>query len=148
MSADAAIGLLVTASLSFLIFGLIIALSRYGGWSRLADRYPARRASPKPATRFGYATFHGWVGYNGCIILAADAEGLHVRTWPLLALIHAPIFIPWEQVQEIVPESRGAFQRYRIKTIGAHEVTFALQAGTFAHARDVARRAGVRGDYG
>ena len=148
MSADTAIGLLLIASLPLLLFGIITGFSRYAGWSRLADRYPARRASPTPATRFGYAAFHGWVGYNGCIILAADDEGLYVRTWPFLALLHAPIFIPWGQVQEIVPESRGAFLRYRIKTIGASEVTFALRAGTFAHARDAARRAGVRGDYG
>jgi len=131
-----------------LIFGTLFALSRYGGWSRLSDRYPSRGRFPKPATHVGYAAFRGWVGYNGCIVLAADDAGLHIRTWPVFSLVHAPIFIPWGQVLEIVPERRGAFRRYRIKTIGASEVTFALLAGTFAHARDAARRAGVRGDYG
>ncbi len=151
MSREATIGLV--ASFGFFVgmaaffFGIIFALSRYCGWSRLADRYPARGVFPKSATHFGYAAFRGWVGYNGCIILAADEAGLHVRTWPVFSLVNAPIFIPWGQVQKIVPESCGPFQRYRIKTIGASEVRFALRAGTFAHAREAAHRAGVRGDY-
>ena len=103
MSTDAAVGLLVAASIPILLFGTLFALSRYGGWSQLADRYPARGAAPTPATRFGYAAFRGWVGYNGCIVLAADDTGLHIRTWPFFSLVHAAILIPWGQVLEIVP---------------------------------------------
>jgi hypothetical protein len=127
---------------------VICLLSRYGGWSTLAERYPLRGPFPKPKKWFGFGVFRGWVGYNGAIILASDETGLYLRGLPvLLSFCHAPIYIPWSEVREIEPPSGGGGGGYRIRTLQAPEVDFALLPGTFAVIREDAKRAGVPGDY-
>jgi hypothetical protein len=127
---------------------IIFVLSRYGGWSTLAERYPLRGPFPRPRTCFGFGVFRGWVGYNGAIIVASDAGGLYLRGWPvLLSFCHAPIHIPWSEIQQIETRSGRCGEAYRIRTLQAPEVDFALRPQTFALVREDAKRAGVAGSY-
>lgn len=83
------------------------------------------------------------MGYNGALIVASDDRGLSLRATPLLlSWCHPPIFIPWSEIQRIEPTSRGD-KVYRIHTIQAPEVDFALRPETFALIREDAKRAGV-----
>lgn len=127
--------------------GVIYLIARTGGWHALAARYPLRGRFPRPGTRFGFGVFHGWVGYNGALIVAGDERGLYLRATPvLLSWCHPPIFIPWSEIRKIEPSS--SWDRvYRIHTVRAPEVEFALRPGTFAVVREEAKRAGVPGDY-
>jgi hypothetical protein len=147
MSRDRTI--LLVLALDIAIPGAIICLlSRYGGWSSLAERYPLRGPFPRPKTRFGFGVFRRWVGYNGAIIVASDPGGLYLRGWPvLLSFCHAPIYIPWSEVQEVEPLSGRFDGGYRIRTAQAPEVEFALRPQTFALVREDAKRAGVPGSY-
>jgi hypothetical protein len=127
---------------------LIFLFSRYGGWSTLAERYPLHGPFPKPKTRFGFGVFRGWVGYNGGIIVASDESGLYLRAMPvILSFCHPPIYIPWSEIQEIEPPSGRFGGGYRIHTVQAPQVDFALRPGTFDLIREDAKRAGVPGNY-
>jgi hypothetical protein len=127
--------------------GIIYLIARTSGWNTLAERYPLRSPFPRPRTRFGFGVFHGWVGYNGALIVASDEAGLYLRATPvLLSWCHPPIFIPWSEIAKIEQIS-GWEKVYRLHTLQAPEVDFALLAGTFAVIREDARRAGVPGDY-
>lgn len=127
--------------------GLIYLIARTGGWHALAKRYPLRGPFPPPRTRFGYGVFHGWMGYNGALIVASDELGLYLRATPvLLSWCHPPIYIPWSEIERIELTS-GWDKAYRIRTLQAPEVNFALRPGTFAHIREDAKRAGVPGEY-
>jgi hypothetical protein len=144
---DSAAVAIVVASFA-LVPVLMFAISRFSGWALLAERYPLYGAFPKPKVRLGYGVFRGWVGYNGGIIVGADPTGLYLRAMPvILSFCHAPIHVPWGDVTEIEPPSGLFGSGYRIRTVRAREVDFALRAGTFAAIREDARQAGVPGRY-
>jgi hypothetical protein len=127
---------------------VLIVLSRYSGWNRLAEHYPGDRDFPRAAKWMGYGVFRGWVGYNGGIIVASDASGLYLRTWPiLLSFCHRRIYIPWSEVAGIEKRSLWSGPVLAIRTRRAREVDFALRPSTFAVVRDHAKAAEVPGDY-
>ena len=127
---------------------IIVAISRYSGWNLLAEHYPASGDFPRPSKWMGYGVFRGWVGYNGGLIVASDASGLYLRTWPiLLSFCHRRIFIPWSGITGIEERSGWSGVVVAIRTRRATEVDFALRPGTFAVVRDHAKAAGVPGDY-
>jgi len=70
---------------------LMLGFAWLSGCRRLAARYPGTTSAPAPRTRFGYAVFRGWIGYNGGRVLTADARGLYVSAMPIvLAPWHPP----------------------------------------------------------
>jgi hypothetical protein len=128
--------------------GIIYFFSRTSGWQTLAEHYPLRGSFPKPKVWMGYGVFHGWIGYNGGIVVASDEAGLYLRAMPVvLSFCHDPIFIPWTEVTRIVKEEGLLAQGYRIMTVKAPDVRFALRPSTFDAVREDARAAGVSGDY-
>jgi hypothetical protein len=120
-------------------------LARAGGWTILAERYPASPPMPRPRTRFGYAIFAGWVGYNGALVVGSDGSGLFLSVWPLLAWAHPPVFIPWTEVERIEHRRRFAVRLHEIHVRRAPEVRFALRDRTYALVRDDAAAARVPG---
>jgi len=127
---------------------VIFAISRASGWNTLAARYPLRGEFPRPKVRMGYGVFRGWIGYNGAIIVASDASGLYLRAIPVvLSFCHDPIFIPWLQVTRITRERGLLSNGFRIETLLAPEVRFALRPWTFRAVREDAKAAGVGGEF-
>jgi len=125
--------------------GLIMAFSRLSGWKTLSDRYPCRTELPERRRRFGYGVFRGWIGYNGGLVVSADARGFYLAAMSvLLSFCHAPIFIPWSEVTEIRRRRIWLRTCYQISARRAPEVDFALRRGTFAFVAPFAERAGVR----
>lgn len=131
-----------------LAVGIIYLISRTSGWQTLAAHYPLRGPFPTPKVRLGYGVFRGWIGYNGAIIVGSEASGLYLRAMPvLLSWCHDPIFIPWTEVRRIERERGVLADGYRIQTMQAAEIRFALRPSTFSAVRADAHRAGVEGDY-
>jgi hypothetical protein len=123
---------------------LMWGFSRLSGWRVLAERYPLRGAAPAPRTRLGYGVFRGWIGYNGGLVLGADARGLYVSAMPVvLAPWHPPIFIPWPEIAEFRARRIMWSRCYGIRLRGAPEVDFALRQRTFERVRADAQRAHV-----
>ncbi len=73
-------------------------ISRIGGWSRLAARFPAK---DRPSgTRFGMQAGRvGHAKYGGCLTLHTSADGLYLSVWPLFRIGHPPLFIPWNAIR-------------------------------------------------
>jgi hypothetical protein len=139
--------LLLVAGLAVPV-ALIFVLSRAAGWPILADRYPAPAERPRPLVRLGYGVFRGWIGYNGGLVVSADESGLYLSAMPVvLSWCHAPVCIPWAEIQEIRPGKRLFATVYEIHTVGAPEVDMALRAATFAPVRRFAAAAKVPGSY-
>jgi hypothetical protein len=141
-----AVLLVVLAPLAVLLFVLVLlgALSRLSGWSRLADAYPGRAQAARPRRRWGYAVFRGWIGYNGCLVVAADERGMDIAGMPLLLTFgHPPIYIPWSEVIQIRWRRILWMPCYGIRTRRAPEVDFALHRRTFEFVRPQALRAQI-----
>jgi hypothetical protein len=136
--------LLVLCLVPFLLLPLIsFALSRMSGWAVLAQRYPGSGEPPQPRLRLGYGVFRGWCGYNGCLIVSADQRGLFLSVWPILAIGHASIHIPWTEVREIRRASLWGRSIYRLITAQAPDVDFALLGRAWEFVRPQAEAARV-----
>ena len=122
--------------------GVIVAISRFSGWSLLAEHYPGYGDFPRPARWMGYGVFRGWLGYNGGIVVASNARGLYLRATPvILSFCHRRIFIPWSEIARIEQRSGWLGLVYAIRTRRATEVDFALRPSTVAVVLEDARRA-------
>lgn len=136
--------LLALCLLPFALLPLIsLSLSRMGGWAVLAQRYPGLSDAPRPRLRFGYGVFRGWCGYNGCLVVSADQRGLFLSVWPILAIGHAPIFIPWSEVREVRRANLRGRSIYRLVTARAPEVDFALRGRAWEFVKPHAESARV-----
>ncbi len=82
--------------LLFLFLFLVIipfVIGRAGGWSALGREY--RLSGRFEGTRWWFQeiTLRGWCGYNGCVSVGANGEGLYLNT--IFFVSHPPLFIPW-----------------------------------------------------
>lgn len=88
------------------------------GWRRLARQFRyqpstdlpleggrARRKDPE-GTRFRFQScMFGWAGYNHCLTVITNAEGLYFRLSRVFPLpFHPPIFIPWAEMKNVQHE--------------------------------------------
>lgn len=94
-----------------LSMGIMALLAQVGGWSELAALYREPEGMVRqPVQSFGMASLalrRGWfplpVNYSSCAIVDVAAAGLHLRTWRPFRFRHPPLFIPWEQMESMVP---------------------------------------------
>lgn len=72
-------------------------LARVGGWAALAAEY--RLSGQFEGTRWWFqdVTLRGWCGYNGCVSVGANADGLYLNT--IFWVLHPPLFIPWSDLR-------------------------------------------------
>lgn len=86
---------------AFLVFWVLIItlIGHLSGWQRLAQRYRATTPVSGRRWRWQYGSI-GWVGYNGVLILTANAEGLFMEVfWPF-SLGHPRLLIPWHEFRD------------------------------------------------
>jgi hypothetical protein len=131
-------------ALPLILIPLIMTLiSRLGGWAALAERYPMTGEPPAALCRFGYGLLGRWCGYKGCLIVSADQRGLYLRLWPVFSFGHAPIFIPWAEIQEIRRKSLWLLPMYRIVARGMPEAELSLYGRSWTVVRPHAEAARV-----
>jgi hypothetical protein len=90
--------LIIVCLLSFWI-SIIWLISHLGGWHRLAQRYHSIRPTTGKVWRWQYGSIN-WVGYNGVLILTANAEGVFLELSWFFSFGHNRIFIPWHEFHE------------------------------------------------
>lgn len=117
---------LVFALFPFIFIGgwclVMLLLSRMGGWSRLAERFPGRDRQPSGRRFSGQSGRAGLVNYNGCLTIHTSAEGLHLAVWPIFRLGHPPLFIPWDEIHH-TKLKRFLWFRWVAFEVGAPKVT-------------------------
>jgi hypothetical protein len=77
------------------------------GWTRLARTFPAgAREMRGDRWSFQSLRLNQWGGYNNCVTIGADPEGLYlVMPW-ILRQGHEPVFIPWREIARATPQQR------------------------------------------
>lgn len=77
--------------------GVCFLLSRIGGWSRLAEKYPGS-ATPTGAGFAGQVGRMGGVNYKAILTIHTSPDGLHLSVMKLFRVGHPPILIPWTEI--------------------------------------------------
>ena len=116
---------------------ICLTLSTVGGWRTLARAYRASRPFTGQRLHLRSALF-GSVGYNGCLTLGANAEGLFISVLFPFRLGHPPLFIRWSEVENM-GQTRQLFVRMvRFRFKRAPSVTVSMFRGT---AQTIAKQA-------
>jgi hypothetical protein len=107
--------------------GITGALAEIGGWSELARLYREPEGMARaPVQSFGMASLdlrRGWfplpANYSNCMIVEVAQAGLHLRPWRPFRFRHPPLFIPWPQMESMVPGRLLFFSTLTIRARGA-----------------------------
>lgn len=106
--------------------GVSALLAEVGGWGELARLYREPEGMVRaPVQSFGMASldlrrgrFPLPANYSNCAIVDVAAEGLHLRTWRPFRFRHPPLFIPWGQMESMVPGRMLFFSTLTIRPRG------------------------------
>jgi len=127
-----------------IVVGIPLVFAPASGWTEIAKRFPARDGGQHYRVHFGFATFKGWIGFNGCMRVGSDSWGIAVGTNLLLPIGFKPFFIPWSAVESIVRTASSlGMTIYRIRIKGAPDIDFALRGAAFDAIAADAGAAGV-----
>jgi hypothetical protein len=83
--------------------GGCLVLSKLGGWSSLAERFPARFTPPGEKFIFAAARIGG-VRYRGIITAIKAEDGLFLSVFKPWRFGHPPILIPWVELKNFRPQ--------------------------------------------
>lgn len=98
---------LALALIPGLFAGLLVAIAKIGGWSRLAQTFPAG-VEPDDGICFrGQFLGIGWCDYNGCVRIRVCVAGIYLAVSPII-VGHAPVLLPWSAMR-FVEERRRRF---------------------------------------
>lgn len=106
MQAEIWIMLLSTVGFVVLWVLMIGLVSLWAGWWRLAQHYRDFDNYQGRKLRMRSGSF-GWASYGGVLILGANFQGMYLAVNPLFAILHPPLFIPWNDIQ--TEERKGLF---------------------------------------
>ncbi len=75
--------------------------SHLGGWASLARNYSYPDKFSGDRWRFQSAQMRWFMGYNNCLTIGANAEGLYLSILFPFRFAHPPLFIPWREISVI-----------------------------------------------
>lgn len=75
-----------------------IAVSFLSGWAELARIYRLAGEFSGNRWRLQSGQMRLLMGYNNCLTVGANRQGLHVATFFLFRAGHPPLFIPWSDI--------------------------------------------------
>lgn len=78
--------------------GICLLTSHVSGWRTLAACYPLSGEFRGRRWYCQSASLRYWTGYNNCVTVGANPEGLYLAVLFLFRPAHAPLFVPWRDV--------------------------------------------------
>ena len=85
---------------------MCFALSMWGGWSQLTDRYRGIPSRVEAKWRFESASLRRMAAYAGCLKFSVGREGLGISILFLFRVGHPPLLIPWTDITAHASESQ------------------------------------------
>ena len=83
----------------FLLWLAVSATVSYlGGWRALSKAFRVRSPFAGPKWRLQSGRMRGLGGYNNCLTVGANSDGLYLGMIFFLRFMHPPLFIPWSEV--------------------------------------------------
>ena len=76
-----------------------LGIGRMSGWAALAAEF--RLEGDFEGQKWGWqsAAMRAMCRYGNCLTLGVNQRGLYMRVQPILRIGHAPLLVPWEQIQ-------------------------------------------------
>lgn len=88
---------------------ICLILSRFSGWSHLADTFRLTQPFTGRKWRFRSASFRRFTSYSNALTIGASSAGLYLAVFPLFRAGHPPLLIPWQHVRKLPPTGMAFF---------------------------------------
>ena len=95
-------------------YSVVTALSKIGGWSSMANHFPAAGSVaanwPPPGDEYRFLSMTGsWgVSYKSCVTIVVSEEGLFLRPlYPFFQFSHPPLHVPWVAMASVSEMQMG-----------------------------------------
>ena len=89
--------LLILVILAFWV-SISYGIAHIGGWFKLARFYRFSGTFLGDRWRFQSAQMRWKIGYNNCLTVGANPEGLYLSVMFILRFGHPPLFVPWGDI--------------------------------------------------
>lgn len=90
------------AGFAVLWFGIVWLAATMSGWRRLAEHFRSSAPFQGDITSFATASLR-LANYSGVLNLGASELGVYLVPMLLFRPFHAPLFIPWTQIEVTLP---------------------------------------------
>jgi hypothetical protein len=117
------------------VWMLAMKLIASRGWRLLAEKFPARARPEGRVLRFQSLNI-GRVNYNNVLTFIISPAGLYLSSWGPFRYGHAPILIPWKEVQKASVEKFWFMKRLRLEIGSPAVTTLRLRAKLLDPARE------------
>lgn len=105
--------------------GVVFLLSLVSGWRELSEYYGSPASFNGPRFWFQSVSMRLRVGYNNCLIVGANTEGLHVSIFFPFRIGHSPLFFPWVDIS--VVEKRAFLLRgFELRFVRCPSIPFVI----------------------
>ncbi|MCS6975812.1 MAG: hypothetical protein NZM31_02225 [Gemmatales bacterium] len=78
--------------------GIAVAVSHFGGWKALANRYEAHLPFAGTCWNWQTIVLGDNSQYSNCMKVGVDQDGLYLVPNILFRVAHVPLFIPWSDI--------------------------------------------------
>jgi hypothetical protein len=105
------VGLVIILAFPVLWVTVLIGIGHMTGWAALAEKFRCEGPFGGQQWRWESARMRWWGGYNNCLIVGADPQGLYLSMLLPFRFGHPPLFIPWIEVS-VAKHGRWMLTRY------------------------------------
>jgi hypothetical protein len=89
-------------------------ISLLSGWGTLSHRFRNSGAFYSYQWPSQSIRMRALMNYNNCANLGADQDGLYMAVFPVFRIGHAPLFIPWSEVQVVRGDTGLIFKKQKL----------------------------------
>lgn len=113
-------GIIILSFGSFLILWILVLalISFFGGWQKASREHPKRNiaSSMKEQYSFQSVIFNMFGNYRNCVNVYVYPEGIELKPIFIFSFFHKPIFIFWDEIQNVTRKTFLFYKGINIKT--------------------------------
>lgn len=105
--------LFAVSDFAFVYLTVSFVISWWGGWGVLARHFRLRTTFIGSRWQWQSGRMRWLCGYQHCLTVGANSEGLYLATLRFFPLFHPPLFIPWSEIS--VGKKSAVFSTIRLR---------------------------------
>jgi len=113
-------GIIILSFGSFLILWILVLalISFFGGWQKASREHTKRNIQSSMIEQYSFQSviFNMFGNYRSCINISFYPDGIELKPIFIFSFFHKPIFILWDEIQNVTRKTFLFYKGITIKT--------------------------------